>query len=385
MGGGDGRAVIHLPSSGHCCYSVAMEPWTVQHRVFTYDSYVRNNESVVAVQRDFRIHFNVGRHGAVPSRPTIMKWVTSFRTTGNIMAKKPPGATRTVRSLENIDRVRTAMTTSPGRSARRHASALHIGRESVRKILKLDLKFHPYKIVCVQELKENDYPQRLDFATQMQVLLHDEPDVLIFMSDEAHFYLNGTVNQQNCRYWAQENPRQLHEKPLHSPRVTVWCAVSRQHVIGPFFFEEDGVAVTVNANRYVRMINDFFFLQLQMLNLQQDVWFQQDGATAHTARVSMTLLRNLFPGHVISRFGDVPWPPRSPDLNICDFFLWGHLKEKVFKRKPRNLEDLKEAIREEVALITEETLQLVWQSFLNRIENCIREDGRHLPDLIFAS
>lgn len=189
-----------------------------------------------------------------------------------------------------------------------------------RNVLKLDLKFHPYKIVCVQELKETDYPQRLDFATQMQVLLHDEPDVLIFMSDEAHVYLNGTVNQQNCRYWAQEKPRQLHEKPLHSPRVTVWCAVSREHVIGPFFFEEDGVAVTVNANRYVRMINDFFFLQLQMHNLQQDVWFQQDGATAHTARVSMTLLRNLFPGHVISRFADVPWPPRSPDLNICDFF-----------------------------------------------------------------
>jgi len=53
------------------------------------------------------------------------------------------------------------------------------------------------------------------------------------------------------------------------------------------------------------------------------VWFQQDGATAHTANESMTIVRNMFPGYLISRLGDVPWPPRSPDLSTCDFFsLW---------------------------------------------------------------
>ena len=52
------------------------------------------------------------------------------------------------------------------------------------------------------------------------------------------------------------------------------------------------------------------------------VWFQQDGATAHAANESMTIVRYMFPGHLISRFGDVPWPPRSPDLSTCDFF-WG--------------------------------------------------------------
>lgn len=73
---------------------------------------------------------------------------------------------------------------------------------------------------------------------QMQLLLDDES--LIVMSDGVRFHLNGTVNQQNCRYWAEENPRELHETSLHSTRVTVWCAISRKRVIGPFFFEEDG-------------------------------------------------------------------------------------------------------------------------------------------------
>jgi len=46
-------------------------------------------------------------------------------------------------------------------------------------------------------------------------------------------------------------------------------------------------------------------------------------ATAHTAVISIAALRRLFPQRVISRFGDVPWPPRSPDLTAPDFFSVG--------------------------------------------------------------
>ena len=46
------------------------------------------------------------------------------------------------------------------------------------------------------------------------------------MPDEAHFHLTGYVNKQNCRYWADSNPKEVHERPLHSSKVTVWCAVS---------------------------------------------------------------------------------------------------------------------------------------------------------------
>jgi len=62
----------------------------------------------------------------------------------------------------------------------------------------------------------------------------------------------------------------------------------------------------------------------------------------------MTIVRNVFPGHLISRFGDVPWPPRSPDLSTFDFFfLWGYLKSRVYAHKPRTLNNLKETIRRE--------------------------------------
>jgi hypothetical protein len=57
------------------------------------------------------------------------------------------------------------------------------------------------------------------------------------------------------------------------------------------------------------------------------IWFQQDGATPHTERASNNLLlRKIFAGLLISRFGDVPWPPRSSNFLASDYILWGYVK-----------------------------------------------------------
>lgn len=362
-----------------------MEPWTVEHRVFAYDCFVRNNESVTVVQREFRRHFNIHRNRAVPSRNTILRWVESLRRRGELINRRPRGAPRTVRTPENVERVRQAFLRSPTRSARKHAAALRLSDRSVRRILRMDLGFHPYKLAIVQQIQPGDYAQRMNFAREMEALIDQNENLILFMSDEAHFHLNSMVNQQNCRYWANENPQQVHKRPLHSPKVTVWCAVSQTCIIGPYFFEDDnGRAVTVNSERYVEMITNFFIPELRRRRVPiRRVWFQQDGATAHTARASMDVIRPLFPGRVISRFGDVHCPPRSPDLSICDFFLWGYLKARVYENKPRTLDELKDAIRVEVAQVERAMLERVYANFQERLQHCTNDFGHHMPDVIF--
>ena len=76
-------------------------------------------------------------------------------------------------------------------------------------------------------------------------------------------------------------------------------------------------------------------------------------------------------------------PPRSPDLSACDFFLWGYLKSKVYVRKPRTVDNLKVSIREEIATVPQEMLVNVMQNFEERFRTRVRQEGRHLSDIIF--
>ncbi|CAF4863096.1 unnamed protein product [Pieris macdunnoughi] len=106
-----------------------------------------------------------------------------------------------------------------------------------------------------------------------------------------HFHLNGYVNKQNCRFWGAENPHEYHEQPLHPEKVTVWCGLWPGGIVGTLFFEDaDETAITVNGERYRGMITDFMWPKLDRIDAE-DLWFQEDGATAHTSR--QTIAREI--------------------------------------------------------------------------------------------
>jgi len=243
---------------------------------------------------------------------------------------------------------------------------------------------HSYKIAIAQKLNGCDFENRTKVCHD---LLNVRVTDVVCFSDEAHFHLSGTVNKQNFRYWSERNPRELHQRAAHDPKVTVCCAVFNFGVLGAYFFEEDNVTVTGNSDRYCAMLQNFFQPQLGLIFNDQhgadNVWFQQDGATARTSRRSFSLLREMIPRHVNSLRGDIGWPPRSPDFTACDFFLWGYLKAMVYKQRPVNLEPLKEAIRQEVAAITPEMTLKVMDNYRQRLYQCINIQGRHLSDVLF--
>ncbi|GFV65696.1 putative transposable element [Trichonephila clavipes] len=136
----------------------------------------------------------------------------------------------------------------------------------------------------------------------------------ILFSDEAHFWLNGYVNKQNCPIWSESNAQVNVETPLHPEKLIVCCALWAGGIIGPYFFKTDeGHNVTVNVDRYRGMITKFFIPELNNHDVQE-LGFQQDGATCHTARATIDLLKDTFGDRLISRFVPVKWPPRSCDL-----------------------------------------------------------------------
>ncbi|GFV30617.1 putative DD41D transposase [Trichonephila clavipes] len=175
---------------------------------------------------------------------------------------------------------------------------------------------------------ENDHKARRRFVEWAPNEIAVVPDFhkRILFSDEAHFWLNGYVNKQNCRIWSEANPQVYVETPLHPEKLTVWCTLWAGGIIGSYFFKNDeGHNVTVNGDRYRAMITNFFIPELNNHDVQE-LWFQQDGATCHTAHATIDLLKDTFGNRLISRFVPVNWPPRSCDLTPLDYFLWGYVK-----------------------------------------------------------
>ena len=197
--------------------------WSGEHRTFVIEEFVKNGESVVATQRSFRRHFSLNRHDPVPTEKTIHRWVSNFRQTSSALNRRRSGRPRTRTAQENVTAVADSIEQSPRRSIRKHAFALHMSATSVHRILYRSLHMHPYKIMVVQELRERDYETRTNLSRD--ILQSIPPTSVTICSDEAHFHLSGMVNKQNFRYWSQNNPREFHQRPLHSPKVTVWCAM----------------------------------------------------------------------------------------------------------------------------------------------------------------
>ena len=84
---------------------------------------------------------------------------------------------------------------------------------------------------------------------------------------------------------------------------------------------------------------------MKNLNLNfESQWFQLDSAPAQTAHVSWQWTEERFEGNVICLNEAFEWSPLSRTQSMRPFFLWGHLKDCVYKDKPLNVQNMKENI-----------------------------------------
>lgn len=112
------------------------------------------------------------------------------------------------------------------------------------------------------------------------------------------------------------------------------------------------------------------------------MWFQHDGCPAHNARINREHLDITFLGRWIGRGGPIHWPARSPDLTPLDYYLWGHLKEQVYRTEPTTREDMCERILQACANIPREQIVATTQSLTTRMQLCVDQNGQHFEHLL---
>ena len=71
----------------------------------------------------------------------------------------------------------------------------------------------------------------------------------------------------------------------------------------------------------------------------------------------------------------VPQPPYSPDLALCDFWLFPKLKENLRGSRYETIEEMKEAVTRVIDTLTQEDFQGAFQKLLERHNKCIASGG----------
>ena len=98
--------------------------------------------------------------------------------------------------------------------------------------------------------------------------------------------------------------------------------------------------------------------------------------------MSREWLRKSFGQRVISLKTEFEWAAHSPDLSPPDFFLWGYLKGRVYAERPRTINELKEASREEMRAIPRSVCKDVMNNFVLRLKKCTELNGGHLEHML---
>ena len=108
-----------------------------------------------------------------------------------------------------------------------------------------------------------------------------------------------------------------------------------------------------------------------------NIWF-------HQAEATHDVLSLVFEDRIFSRRADVVWPPRSCDLTLLNYYLWGAVKDKCYAYKPDIIDALKDNIREAIGEI-QLCLYIdnVLKNLTDRVGYCMPNRGSHLNKIIF--
>lgn len=317
---------------------------------------------------------------AHPNPRAFQKVLKRFTDTGTVQRAKRV-RTKPVLTAGNELQVLEAAVENPVNSVREISRNTDISMRSVHRTLK-KYKFHPFKIQLHQELQPQDFQTRQIFCMwAINKIDQDDSYIMrVLFSDESTFHKNGVVNRHNSHYYADENPH-IMRIGNHQQRwsLNVWGGILGEHLLGPYFFDGN-----LNGNNYLRFLRDDLFELLENVPLaaRRQMVFQHDGAPAHNSRAIREYLDEKFPDSWIGRGGPARWPPRSPDLTPLDFFLWGYIKNEVYRTVPTTAEDMRERIRTAFRDVSQEVLRAVSRACESKLRLCLQREGRHFEHLV---
>jgi hypothetical protein len=117
-------------------------------------------------------------------------------------------------------------------------------------------------------------------------------------------------------------------------------------------------------------------------------WFLQDGTPPHTSKFLLHFLNTIFDPHLMSQgyqerhnCGHL-WPPLSLDLNSCDLFLWGILREKMFSMKSCNIMEIRAVTTQLCNKTDGDFCRWVMMNMHFRHQEAVRQNRGHIEQVL---
>lgn len=287
---------------------------------------------------------------------------------------------RTVITPCNIQRVLSIIDSRGGKvSTRKIAKLTQINVMSVQRIMRKELSMHPYKPIKVQKLSEKDKTARFEFCNLMLNKITSDPEYhrKIIFTDETMVETQRSPNRQNDRRWCLTQPYDVHQHSVYAKKVLIWSGINFHLGVLPTYEMPTGHGQGVNQANYQDLLLNRVFPEMQRKFGEQHLRsfaFMQDGAPAHRTLESISAIRTCF-DVIIGARGDISWPPRSPDLNPCDYYLWPTVKSRCSE-----IDDpvaLSNEFEQVMNSIDQDEYERAIDNFVTRLRACIAVDGGH--------
>ena len=141
--------------------------------------------------------------------------------------------------------------------------------------------------------------------------------------------------------------------------------------------DDRGNPASVTADRYLSMVKDQVWPEIRSRAGCGRWWWQQDGATSHTANDVIKFLSQKFNQRIISRRSPIDWPAYSPDLNPLDYHFWSYAMMHVRRVKPATIDELRTVVEDVVKTIPESMVRKTVANIRKRCRACLMAEGNN--------
>lgn len=143
--------------------------------------------------------------------------------------------------------------------------------------------------------------------------------------------------------------------------------------------------MTFVGDRYLNILEDLDYQYLSNLPLAEhtQIFYQHDGAPPHRTVPVTNFLQATFYDKWIANNGPFLWPPRSPDLTVLDYFIWGTIKNVVYFNPVTTMEDCMARVRDAFDSLSPDSIRAATHDELTRrCEKCLEVQGGNFEHLL---